>query len=186
MLYREKEFTLKDGSRVTLRSALKEDAAMIRDFMIKTADQTDFLLSTSDDFRKKTVEDEEKWIESRIGGDGYILIVMKDDEMIANSDISFLNGHVKERHRSAVGITVDKNYWNKGVGTIIFEELIKLAKKHEGTEQIELGVISANQRARHLYEKMGFRETGIVPKALKLPDGTYLDEILMTRFLDER
>ena len=185
MLYKEKEIVLKDGTKAVLRSAVKEDAAIMRDFMIQTADQTDFLLSTSEDFRMKTVEDEAKWIESRMDDSGCILIVIKDGEMVANSDISFNTAHEKEKHRSSVGITVEKKYWDKGVGTIIFEELIKIAEKHEGTEQIELGVISTNSRARHLYEKMGFKETGIIPRALKLPDGTYLDEVLMTRFLDK-
>ena len=186
MQYKEKEFTLKDGDRVILRSADKEDAAMIIDFMAETAGQTDFLLSTSEDFRKVSVEDEEKWIEGRLGDDGCILIVMKDGRMIANSNITFLTRHAKEKHRATVGITVEKDYWDKGIGTIIFEELIRIAEKHAGTEQIELGVISTNARARHLYQKMGFKETGVVPRALKLPDGTYLDEILMTKFLDEK
>ena len=185
MLYKEKGYNLKDGTKVVLKSAVTEDAAMMRDFMIQTADQTDFLLSTSDDFRQKSVEDEAKWIESRMDDSGCILIVMKGDEMIANSDISFNTAHEKEKHRSSVGITVEKEYWDKGIGTIIFEELIKIAENHEGTEQIELGVISTNARARHLYEKMGFKETGVIPRALKLPDGTYLDEILMTRFLNK-
>ncbi|MBR0462379.1 MAG: GNAT family N-acetyltransferase [Erysipelotrichaceae bacterium] len=185
MRYKEKEFILNDGSRITLRSAEKEDAEMVLDFMIKTADQTDFLLSTSDYFRKISVEEEEAWISRHIESDSCILIVIKDGKMIASSQIDFMTAREKERHRSSVGITVEKEYWNKGIGTIIFKEFIDIARNHQGTEQIELGVIITNERARHLYEKMGFRETGVIPRALKLPDGTYLDEILMTRFLDE-
>ena len=36
-----------------------------------------------------------------------------------------------------------------------------------------------NERARHLYTKNGFKEYGINPRAFKLKDGTYCDEIIM-------
>lgn len=48
---------------------------------------------------------------------------------------------------------------------------------------MKLGVASDNERAIRLYEKKGFRKTGETPKALKLEDGNYYDEILMTKFL---
>ena len=42
-----------------------------------------------------------------------------------------------------------------------------------GFEQVELGVYSDNDRARHMYKKMGFKEYGMNPRAFKLKDGTY-------------
>ena len=45
--------------------------------------------------------------------------------------------------------------------------------KANGFEQVELGVYSDNDRARHMYKKMGFKEYGMNPRAFKLKDGTY-------------
>ena len=42
-----------------------------------------------------------------------------------------------------------------------------------GFEQVELGVYSDNDRARHMYKEMGFKEYGMNPRAFKLKDGTY-------------
>ena len=50
-----------------------------------------------------------------------------------------------------------------------------------GYEQIELGVIDGNERAKALYEKAGFVETGRYKNAMKYDDGTYRDEIIMWR-----
>lgn len=54
-----------------------------------------------------------------------------------------------------------------------------------GFEQLELGVFSDNERAIRLYEKYGFQKTGVSPRAFKLKDGTYRDEILMVRMKKE-
>ena len=42
---------------------------------------------------------------------------------------------------------------------------------------------SDNARAIHLYEKVGFERYGIQPRAFKLKDGTYRDEIIMVKML---
>lgn len=52
-----------------------------------------------------------------------------------------------------------------------------------GYEQIELGVIDGNERAKALYEKSGFVETGRYKNAMKYDDGTYRDEIMMWKKL---
>lgn len=47
-----------------------------------------------------------------------------------------------------------------------------------------LTVVEGNNRAIHMYESFGFRETGRIPKANKYDDGTYSDDIFMTKFFD--
>ena len=82
-----------------------------------------------------------------------------------------------------MGIGIQKEYWNLGIGTILFNEMIETARNTPGIEQVELGVISINERAKHLYNKMGFKKVGTLPHQLKLPDGTYYDEDIMVLFL---
>ena len=59
-----------------------------------------------------------------------------------------------------------------------------LKAKTNGFEQVELGVYSDNDRARHMYKKMGFKEYGMNPRAFKLKDGTYRDEIIMANIFE--
>ena len=58
--------------------------------------------------------------------------------------------------------------------TVLLEEIRKA-----GFEQAELTVVSSNDRARHLYESLGFRECGRIPNANKYDDGSRSDNILM-------
>lgn len=62
------------------------------------------------------------------------------------------------------------------------ERGIDFAKK-AGFEQLELGVFADNDRALCLYKKMGFEEIGRIPRAFRLPDGSYIDEITMVKML---
>ena len=64
----------------------------------------------------------------------------------------------------------------------MLEELVAAAQKR-GTEIIELEFVEGNERAKHLYEKFGFRITSEKPNAFKLKDGTYLKEIYMQKYL---
>ena len=74
-----------------------------------------------------------------------------------------------------------KEYWNQGIGTRLFQELIRIAEENPNLIQIELEFVEGNSRARALYEKMGFRITGVKPNAIRLKDGTLLNEYSMIR-----
>ena len=59
--------------------------------------------------------------------------------------------------------------------------LIRIAEANPNVLQMELDFVEGNARARGLYEKMGFRITGIRPNAIRLRDGTLLNEYSMIR-----
>ena len=103
-----------------------------------------------------------------------------DGKVVGNCGISFFKG-MKTRHRASVAIALLSEFWNQGIGTKMFEQMIGLAEAREGVTQIELEFVEGNSRARHLYEKMGFRIAGIHPNAIRLKDGTLLNNYIMIR-----
>ena len=80
-----------------------------------------------------------------------------------------------------MAIALLKEFWNQGIGTRMFEEMIRIAEANENLIQMELEFVEGNTQARALYEKMGFRITGINPNAIRLRDGTLLNEYCMIR-----
>ena len=85
------------------------------------------------------------------------------------------------KHRATVAIALISEFWNQGIGTKMFEEMIHLAEEREEVMQMELEFVEGNTRARHLYEKMGFRIAGVHPNAIRLKDGRLLNNYLMIR-----
>ncbi len=92
-----------------------------------------------------------------------------------------ISSKIKTRHRANVAIALRSEFWNQGIGTKMFQEMIRLAENREGVMQIELDFVEGNSRARHLYEKMGFRITGVRPNAVRLKNGTLLNEYMMIK-----
>ncbi len=63
------------------------------------------------------------------------------------------------------GFIGEKDFWNKGVGTMILNEIILISKKR-GLNSIWLRVISANRIAINLYNKFGFEMESTVEEDL--------------------
>jgi RimJ/RimL family protein N-acetyltransferase len=125
-----------------------------------------------------TLEQEEQFIESMNSSTTSALFIGTVDGRIICA--GSLSTPYRERisHRGDVAMSVLKEFWRFGVGTYLMHEIIEFAKKSGKLEILHLGVKADNLSAIKLYEKIGFREIGRVPKFFKI-NGKYYDEILM-------
>jgi ribosomal protein S18 acetylase RimI-like enzyme len=86
----------------------------------------------------------------------------------------------KESHKGTlVGMYVRPQARNRGVGRRLVEAVMEVARRR-GVELLQLAVVSDNEPARRLYERLGFVEYGIEKKSLK-QGGRYTDEVLMVK-----
>lgn len=181
MIYEPKEFKLKDGRTALLRSPTAADAAALVEYLKITAEETPFLLRCPEECTM-TVEQEEAYLRRSVDIADHVMILCEVDGKIAgNCNLSRMN-KLKTRHRGEIGIALVRKYWNLGIGTAMFEEMLRLATEW-GIAQLELEVIEGNDRAIALYEKMGFSIVAAKPNAIRLPDGSLLKEYLMIRQL---
>ena len=88
-----------------------------------------------------------------------------------------------EKTTEILGMSIRQKYTGMGLGSFMMKIALDQAKAN-GFEQVELGVYSDNDRARYMYKKMGFKEYGMNPRAFKLKDGTYRDEIIMANIFE--
>ena len=184
MIYQAKEFTLMNGLKVVLKTPEISDAKKILNQIITVAKSTDYLLSTPEDFKKyiDDISKEEEFIANARSGNNYLICVYANNEIVGNSILNFLP-HIKDRHRATVGIAIVPEYQGMGIGSLIFDELIKIARNTPDIEQMELDVIATNEKAKRLYLSKGFVKTGDIPHQLKLEDETYLDGESMVLYL---
>lgn len=183
MIFEEKKVILKDGTSAVLKTPETQDAKTLLDNVKFTAVETDFFSRSIEDWDGFSVEDEEKWI-SNVRESKNILVItcFINGEAVGNCDITFKSG-AKNLHRATVGIAIQKKFWNIGIGSAMFEELIKAAKEHEGTEIVDLEFVEGNNRAKALYEKFGFKVISVKPNFFKMKDGTYQNLVYMQKYL---
>ena len=181
MVIDDVRFQLKDGREAILRSPKEEDVESTLEYLVVSAGETDYILRYPEECGKYTPEGEKKLFEQKNASpDEAMIMCVVDGKVVGNCDISFFKG-IKTRHRATIGIALISAFWNQGIGTKMMEELIRLAESRADVIQVELEFVEGNARARHLYEKMGFRITGVHPNAIRLKDGTLLNCYTMIR-----
>lgn len=172
--------SLKNGKTAVFRAAEPDDAPEMIAFLKDTAGETPFLLRYPDeaDF---TEEAERRILQNWLDDpSGIMLNAWVDGRLAGNCALMPKGGRRKIRHRAGVAIAIRKAYWGLGLGKALLTRVLTLAKEL-GYEQVELEVISGNDRALGLYQRMGFVQTGRMPNAFRYDNGTYRDEIQMVR-----
>ena len=183
MIFDEQKIILKDGTSAILKTPEIKDAEMLLNSIKTASSETEFLSRTIEDWENVTVDSEEKFIHNVRESQNTLFIACYVDGAIAgNCDITFKSGS-KTSHRATVGIAIQKKYWNIGIGSAMFKELMKAAEEHNGTEIVDLEFIEGNNRAKTLYEKFGFQVVSVEPKFFKLKDGTYQNLVYMQKYL---
>ncbi len=94
----------------------------------------------------------------------------------------YLHATKKLCHQALFAIIVAEKFRNKGIGTMLLNEVMKKAKDQFGIEILHLEVYEGNP-AISLYQRLGFEEFGFHRKVLKEQDGTYLGKHMMQKKL---
>lgn len=179
MIFPEKKLLLRDSREATLRSPRASDAVEMMAYIKTCAAETDFILRYPEECTE-TEEQEARFLEDILSSDTTLMIVCEvDGEVAGNCQLQF-HSRLKTRHRATVAIAIVRKCWGLGIGTALFTEMISAARE-KGVLQLELDYVEGNERARHLYEKMGFVQVAERPNAIRLRDGTMLREFSMVK-----
>ena len=181
MIIKDIEFPMKDGRKALLRSPKEEDIQGMLDYLYQSAGETEFILRYPEECTKYNYEDEKALFEKLNASDCDAMIACVVDGKVAGNCHVRWSKSIKTGHRASIGIALLKEFWNQGIGTMMFKEMIRIAEENPNILQMELEFVEGNRRARALYEKMGFRIAGIKPNAIRLKDGTLLNEYYMVR-----
>ena len=174
-------FTLKNGSTAVLRTAVPEDAAQMIAYLRACAEETDFLLRLPEEW-DIPVETEKALLQDMARQTDQLMVVCDVNGEIGGTCQVVCMNRVKTRHRATISIALRRAYWGQGIPGPMFEEMEAFARGR-GVMQLELAYAQGNERARHLYDRMGFVETGRGPDATRQRDGTLADEIFMMKKL---
>ena len=166
---------------IQIMKAQPEDAAELLEYLKVIGSESDNLTFGPDGLLR-TVEEEAEFLASELVSKTSVTLVAKrNGKIIGNARFT---GELKERtrHRGDIGISVLKSEWGNGLGSRLMEALLDFAKNTAHIEVITLEVNQTNKRAIALYEKFGFKKTGIFEAFTKI-DGKYIDFDMMILYL---
>lgn len=166
---------------VIIRKAVEKDAEQLILHTKKVLEESSHFLGTSLDEFHPTVEEEKVWINS-YNQRGLLLVTEVEGKIIGVLNFR-LSSSKKFSHKGLFGMSIQEAYTNQGIGSRLITTLLEWAREDGRVEKITLEVFSNNERAIHLYSKLGFVEEGRMVRNAKLGPNEYVDDIIMSIFL---
>lgn len=173
-------FILKDGTPLLIRPVTYNDVVDLNVLVAKVFGSSDQVLTSPEEFEASGGLDAQlQRIKHYSESIGKCIFVAEIDRKLVGT-IDFWNGYRKRiEHTGEFGMGVLPEYRDMGIGAKLIEVLLEWAKENPIIEKVKLGVFATNERAVHLYKKMGFVEEGRCVREVKMGDGTYIDVIEM-------
>jgi RimJ/RimL family protein N-acetyltransferase len=79
---------------------------------------------------------------------------------------SLINIDTKNRNAECIIDIGEKEYWGKGYDSESLKLLLEYAFKELNLHRVSLRVFSFNERAIHIYNKLGFKKEGVLRESL--------------------
>ena len=182
MRFEAKSYTDKNGNPFILRNAELSDASDLIRYLKVVAEETPWMIREPEEV-SLTEEQEREFLQGRIDAERELMLVaIVDAKHAGNCSLMRVGGLSRYRHRCDLGIALYQEYCGRGIGKVMLETILEVARKL-GYEQAELEVIAGNDQAIALYEKLGFRKYGTFPDNMKYKDGSYADAYWMMKKL---
>ncbi len=175
-------YKLNDSTECIIRKAVERDAAELVRYSNIIGGESDFLSYGRGEF-SHTIEQERQIIRDYSEGKNKLFLVAVIDKKICGVLTFWGNSRKRLEHWGEFGISVQKKYWNKKIGHILIDTMIRWAEEGGVVKKIDLSVREDNHTAISLYEDMGFEVEGRIRKAMKV-DGKFYDFIYMGRIID--
>jgi RimJ/RimL family protein N-acetyltransferase len=175
-----RKFHTTDRQEVILRTPMLEDLDDLMELINSLVDEKAQIARTE----KVTREEEAEWMPEMLSNlekdELFFLVAEVNKKLVASSDIHILTGD--EKHVGVLGIVVKTEFRGLSIGTEMMKTLIEQARAL-GLKVLTLNVFATNKPAVHVYEKVGFVQTGKIPKK-HFRQGQYIDEVIMTKLID--
>jgi RimJ/RimL family protein N-acetyltransferase len=169
----KKEGVLKDGTRVILRPLVKEDRDKLLAFF-QQQDQKDLLFLRSD-VRDPAVIDH--WV-SHIDYQRVFPLIAEYEGRIVGDATLHMRKVGWKRHLGNVRVMVAKDFQNRGLGTLLINEIVELAGEL-GLEKLVAEIHLQATGALTAFKHAGFSTKAVFEDLVKDPSGRSSDLVVM-------
>lgn len=150
----------------------------------KALDQETQFMMLEPGERTLTVEEQRQRILGVLAKDNQVIFVVEHENRLVGFLGAFGGGYQRNRHCAYIVTGVLQEFVGRGLGKHLFQALDDWALEHT-IHRLELTVMCHNERAVHLYQKMGFEMEGVKKDSL-LVNSRYVDEYYMAKILAEK
>ena len=159
-------------STPAIRPVRLEDAQAIHEMRVREQ-VAEFITS----YPSERAVDARKFLE-HFGPESHVFVADADGRVVGMAGLHVRDG--KMRHSAWLGIMVHDEFHDRGIGRELIVKLLDVADRWLGLTRVDLTVLTYNERAIALYEKLGFVKEGTQRKAAYY-NGKLHDLFMMAR-----
>ena len=164
------QIVLKDGRRVQVRLYEQDDfEGLVSMYSTLSEETLKWALPPYD--RRKIAA----WIDDLPST--IMLVAVSEDKIVGHLMITTMPSR-RVRYTGELHVFLHQDFQNVGLGAAMTGESLRLARAR-GMHRIGLFVVSDNERAIRLYEKLGFEREGLRRETDITEDGRYHDLVVM-------
>jgi L-amino acid N-acyltransferase YncA len=176
-----KEVTLKDGFRCTLRPMNRDDEGALYRFFVSLPEK-DRRYLRHDPTNRRILE---KWCRELNYDKVFPILAVHERRVLANATLhrqTFGWG----RHVGEIRITIAADFQQRGLGSLLVEELSRLARKGN-LEKLCARVVATQTDVIRVFKKNGFSQASILKNFVKdVHEEIYRDVAILVKDLDRK
>ena len=135
---RLKEIIIPTGEKIILRSAKKEDAESVCAHKYITSEESYYMARYPEECEHDVSAIETRLSDIEKHPQNFSVTAFKDGKVIGDLGVTQIRNHIKFRHRAYMGISIQKKYWNCGLGSQMVDIAVKQAKENGEGEGVKL------------------------------------------------
>jgi len=128
----------------------------------------------------RTPDERSRWLASRDPRHP-VIVAEAGGALVGWGSLNVFNPREAYRFVADFSIYVERAWRGRGVGRVMLERLIELAREH-GFHKMVLSAFPFNASGMALYERLGFRTVGVY-REQGLLDGKWVDTVVMEKLL---
>jgi L-amino acid N-acyltransferase YncA len=146
--------------QIKLRSYQTEDTQAILDII-----NYNILNSTAlYDYNIRSYEQQKGILEEKVNKNFPVIVAIEDDKVVGFGMYSEFRFREAYKYTVEHSVYVDKDYHGKGIGKLLLQKLIQLAKEQKLHTMIAV-IDAENQSSVEFHEKFGFKTVGIIKES---------------------
>ena len=173
-----KEIILADGVLLTLRPIRREDEDGLYRFFLSLPERARRSLRHDVTDRRLI----EKWCRE-LNFEKALGLVAELDSVIVGSSTLFMQPYGWERHIGEIRITIAPEFQQRGLGSLIVQEMEKIASQRN-VEKLMARFVSTRESLISAFERQGFKQVAVLKNFVKaIHSDEYRDIVILVKEL---
>ena len=180
----ESKAQLPSGAMMLVRPARASDAPSVLELHRSVLAEERYFITRGDEFSTTLEQQVRQLLDFGKSPNSLWLLGLLKGRVVGF--VTIRGGALKRmRHVGRLEIMVSPDVRGQGIGRVLMERALAWSQSNAMLCKLSLAVFADNERAVAMYKGFGFEQEGYRSREYRFEDGSFSDDVLMTRWVEE-